>query len=151
MMSDDRTRVAVRLLPTRSALALTEVSAALPSRGQAFHAASTDRGQQGPAPLGDPPVASVASFRVRVKTAELRRRMLALGLSGVELARRAKVAEGTISHALRGRPIQPATLRAIAAALARLAVALSAKLKAAFRYLPPIRPQLYSTLLNRTR
>jgi hypothetical protein len=64
-MSDDRAQAAARLLPTRSALALMEVSAALPSRGQAFPAARTDRGQQGAAALGDPPVVSAASGSFR--------------------------------------------------------------------------------------
>jgi hypothetical protein len=119
-MTDGRTPMAAHLSPAWSAPAFTDVSAPPPVRAQAFSTASTNSGQQASAVQGDPPMASAASFRVRVGTAELLRRMLALGLSGVELARRAKVAEGTISHALQGRPIQPATLRAIAAALNRL-------------------------------
>jgi transcriptional regulator with XRE-family HTH domain len=40
-----------------------------------------------------------------------------LGITGLELAQRARVGEATVSRALNGRPIQPATLRAIAKAL----------------------------------
>jgi transcriptional regulator with XRE-family HTH domain len=58
---------------------------------------------------------------IRANGAEMRRRMHRLGVSGVELARKAKVAEGTIAHALHGRRLQPSTFRAIAKALADLA------------------------------
>jgi predicted transcriptional regulator len=58
---------------------------------------------------------------IRADSAEMRRRMHRLGVSGVELARKARVAEGTIAHALQGRPLQPSTFRAIAKALAELA------------------------------
>jgi Bacterial regulatory proteins, lacI family len=43
-----------------------------------------------------------------------------LGLYGCDLAREANVAEATISRALNGRTIQPATFRAIVSALAGL-------------------------------
>ena len=43
--------------------------------------------------------------------------MDSLGITGLELARRAKVGEATVSRAINGRPIQAATLRAIAAGL----------------------------------
>jgi DNA-binding LacI/PurR family transcriptional regulator len=43
-----------------------------------------------------------------------------LGLYGSDLAREAHVAEATVSRALNGRPIQPATFRAIVTALAAL-------------------------------
>jgi transcriptional regulator with XRE-family HTH domain len=54
---------------------------------------------------------------VVVNGRELRRRLHRLGGSTVELADRARVARGTVSRALNGRPIQPSKLRAIAAAL----------------------------------
>lgn len=59
-------------------------------------------------------------FGVRVRAAELRHQMQQRGLTGAELARRARVAEATISHALNGRRIHPAKLRAIAGALLQL-------------------------------
>jgi transcriptional regulator with XRE-family HTH domain len=40
------------------------------------------------------------------------------GITGLELARKAKLGEATVSRAVNGRPVQPATLRAIARALA---------------------------------
>jgi predicted transcriptional regulator len=55
---------------------------------------------------------------IRANGAEMRRRMNRLGVSGVQLARQAKVAEGTVAHALQGRPLHPSTFRAIATALA---------------------------------
>lgn len=61
---------------------------------------------------------SRSTYAVVVKGGELRRRMTRLGLSTVMLASRARVARGTVSHALNGRPIHPAKLRAIAIALA---------------------------------
>jgi hypothetical protein len=57
-----------------------------------------------------------------VNAGELRHQMRVRGLTGAEVARRAKahghrVAEATISHALNGWRIHPAKLRAIAAVL----------------------------------
>jgi transcriptional regulator with XRE-family HTH domain len=60
-----------------------------------------------------------ASFGVRVRPDELRRRMQLLGLTGAALAKKAKVAEATVSQARNGRPIHPMKLRAIAAALSQ--------------------------------
>ena len=62
------------------------------------------------------------SYSVAVDGPELRRQMRLRGLTGAELARRARtrghgVAEATISHALHGRRIHPAKLRAIASIL----------------------------------
>jgi hypothetical protein len=57
---------------------------------------------------------------IRVNGAEMRRRMNRLGVSGVELARKARVAEGTVAHALQGRRLLPSTFRAIAKKLAEL-------------------------------
>jgi len=61
-------------------------------------------------------------YSVAVNAAELRHQMRLRGLTGAEVARRAKtrghkVAEATISHALNGWRIHPAKLRAIAAVL----------------------------------
>jgi transcriptional regulator with XRE-family HTH domain len=60
---------------------------------------------------------------VRARTDVLRRRMQALGLTGAALARKANVAESTVSQARNGRRIHPLKLRAIAKALAELAEA----------------------------
>lgn len=51
--------------------------------------------------------------------AELRRQCAIHGLPYQELAREAGVSPATISHALSGRPVSTATLRAIASALGR--------------------------------
>jgi hypothetical protein len=56
-------------------------------------------------------------YGVEVDATELRREMQCRGLTGAELARRAKVSPATISHALNGRRIHPSKLRAIRAAL----------------------------------
>jgi transcriptional regulator with XRE-family HTH domain len=64
-----------------------------------------------------------APFGVRARTDELRRRMQALGLTGAALARKANVAESTVSQARNGRRIHPLKLRAIAKALADVAQA----------------------------
>jgi transcriptional regulator with XRE-family HTH domain len=61
-----------------------------------------------------------SSFGVAVNSNVLRRQMHVRGLTGAELARRARVAEATISHALNGRRIHPAKLRAIAGALSQV-------------------------------
>ena len=52
-------------------------------------------------------------YSVRIDPSALRHAMRVRGLTGAELARRSKVSEATISHALNGRRIHPATLRAI--------------------------------------
>jgi transcriptional regulator with XRE-family HTH domain len=52
-------------------------------------------------------------YSIRIDPCALRHAMRVRGLTGAELARRAKVSEATISHALNGRRIHPATLRAI--------------------------------------
>jgi transcriptional regulator with XRE-family HTH domain len=62
------------------------------------------------------------SYSVAVNGPDLRHQMRLRGLTAAELARRARarghrVAEATISHALNGRRIHPAKLRAIAAVL----------------------------------
>jgi transcriptional regulator with XRE-family HTH domain len=57
------------------------------------------------------------AYGVEVDAVELRREMRRLGITGAELARRAKVSPATVSHALNGRRIHPAKLRAIRAAL----------------------------------
>jgi len=61
-------------------------------------------------------------YSVAVDAAELRHQMRLRGLTSAEVARRARardhrIAEATISHALNGRRIHPAKLRAIAAVL----------------------------------
>jgi transcriptional regulator with XRE-family HTH domain len=56
-------------------------------------------------------------YGVEVDADELLREMRRLGITGAELARRAKVSPATVSHALNGRRIHPAKLRAIRAAL----------------------------------
>jgi transcriptional regulator with XRE-family HTH domain len=56
-------------------------------------------------------------YGVEVDADELLREMRRLGITGAELARRAKVSPATVSHALNGRRIHPAKLRAILAAL----------------------------------
>ena len=56
-------------------------------------------------------------FSVAVNSAALRRQMRERGLTGAELARRARVSAATVSHALNGRRIHPAKFRAIAAEL----------------------------------
>jgi transcriptional regulator with XRE-family HTH domain len=62
------------------------------------------------------------AYSVRVNGAALRHQMRVRGLTGAELARRAKqrgdaLSQATISHALNGRRIHPSKLRAIAAVL----------------------------------
>ena len=52
-------------------------------------------------------------YSVRIDACALRRAMRVRGLTGTELARRANVSEATISHAMNGRRIRPATLRTI--------------------------------------
>ncbi len=64
------------------------------------------------------PVRTVAPpYSVRIDPCALRDAMRVRALTGAELARRAKVSEATISHAMNGRRIRPATLRAINAVL----------------------------------
>ena len=53
-------------------------------------------------------------YSVAVKADELRQQMRLRGLTGAELARRAKVSATTVSHALNGRRIHPAKLHRIA-------------------------------------
>lgn len=57
-------------------------------------------------------------FGVRLRPGALNGRMQALGLTGAALARKANVAEATVSQARNGRPIHPMKFRAIAKALA---------------------------------
>jgi transcriptional regulator with XRE-family HTH domain len=54
---------------------------------------------------------------VRIDARALRHAMSVRALTGNELARRARVSNATISHAMNGRRIRPATLRAINAVL----------------------------------
>jgi transcriptional regulator with XRE-family HTH domain len=63
---------------------------------------------------------SSTPFGVAVNANALRRQMQLRGLTGTALARRARVSEATISHALNGRRIHPAKLRAIADALSQV-------------------------------
>ncbi|MGH7882272.1 MAG: helix-turn-helix domain-containing protein [Candidatus Dormibacteraceae bacterium] len=67
-----------------------------------------------PSPVLRPP----ASVKVHVN--QLRREMYLRGFSGSELARKAGVSQATVSHALNGRRILPAKLRALAAALIKV-------------------------------
>lgn len=53
-------------------------------------------------------------YSVAVNAAELRHQMRLRGLTGAALAKRAGVSTATVSHALNGRRIHPAKLRAIA-------------------------------------
>jgi hypothetical protein len=57
---------------------------------------------------------------VRLRPDELRRRMQVVGVTGGELARRAKLAKATVSRALKGGRIYPSTVRAIASVLSEL-------------------------------
>ena len=62
------------------------------------------------------------AYSVRVNGAALRHQMRVRGLTGAEVARRAKqrgyaLSQATISHALNGHRIHPGKLRAIAAVL----------------------------------
>jgi hypothetical protein len=59
-------------------------------------------------------------YGVEVDADELLREMRRLGITGAELAREAKVSPATVSHALNGRRIHPAKLRAIRGALNRM-------------------------------
>lgn len=56
-------------------------------------------------------------YGVEVDAEQLLREMRRLGITGAELARLAKVSPATVSHALNGRRLHPAKLRAIRAAL----------------------------------
>ncbi len=64
-----------------------------------------------------PDATAAPPFSVRIDPHELRHAMRIRGLTGTELARRAGVSQATISHALNGRRIRPATLRRINAVL----------------------------------
>jgi hypothetical protein len=70
-------------------------------------AAQPDRAAGAPEPFG-----------IAINGAVLRRQMRVLGLTGVALARHAGLSDATISNALAGRRLHPATFRRIAAALA---------------------------------
>jgi predicted transcriptional regulator len=58
------------------------------------------------------------SYGIVINGRELRRQRLIRGLTGADLARRARVAATTVSHAENGRPIHPRKLYAIVAILA---------------------------------
>jgi hypothetical protein len=60
-----------------------------------------------------------SSYAVAVNSDELRYQMHLRGLTGAELARRARVSPATISHALNGRRIHPTKFRKIAVELQR--------------------------------
>ena len=70
-----------------------------------------------------PDAAAAPPFSVRIDPHELRHAMRIRGLTGAEVARRSReiavheggvsVSQATMSHALNGRRIHPATLRAI--------------------------------------
>lgn len=64
-----------------------------------------------------PPVRRASSSSVTVDAVDLRQEMERRGLTGSELARRARVSPATVSHALNGRRLHPAKRRAIYAAL----------------------------------
>lgn len=54
---------------------------------------------------------------VSINSDRLRRELLRRGWSGADLSRRTGISKPTISCAMRGRPIQPRTLKRIARAL----------------------------------
>ena len=65
----------------------------------------------------DTSMAPAPPYSLLVEPVQLRHAMRIRGLTGAELARRAGVSQATISHALNGHRIHPATLRAIDSAL----------------------------------
>lgn len=68
-----------------------------------------------PQPGGQP--GAGRPYSVAVNASELRHQMRVRGLTGATLAKRAGVSAATVSHALNGRRIHPAKLRAIAVEL----------------------------------
>jgi transcriptional regulator with XRE-family HTH domain len=73
---------------------------------------------------------SAGPFGVAMKGTVLREQMRQRGLTGAELARLTGLSEGTISNALAGKRLHPATFRQIANELAKVDVVPGAELLA---------------------